>query len=53
MKKIKCYQLFLFDLDGLLVDTERFHYEAYVEMGLKYGFCIDWSGHSGLNRLGD
>lgn len=37
------YSLFLFDFDGLLVDTEHLHYEAYVEMCARHGFCLNWS----------
>ena len=29
MKWVDRFDLFLFDLDGLLVDTESFHYKAY------------------------
>lgn len=36
-------QLFLFDFDGLLVDTEAFHYKAYVKMCAARGFHLDWS----------
>lgn len=36
------YQLLCFDFDGLLVDTERLHFEAYKEM-LNYRGChLDW-----------
>src|SRR5579863_5057729 len=31
------YQLYLFDLDGLLVDTEPLHYGAYEKACLKCG----------------
>ncbi|MBI2742589.1 MAG: HAD family phosphatase [Chlamydiales bacterium] len=37
------YQLFLFDFDGLLVNTEDLHYAAYVEMCKERGFDLDWS----------
>ena len=42
MKWIENFQLFLFDLDGLLVDTENVHYEAYKEMLKKRGFDLKW-----------
>ncbi len=42
MKWILNYQLFLFDFDGLLVDTEQFHYQAYINMCRKRGFTLPW-----------
>jgi beta-phosphoglucomutase len=36
------YDLFLFDFDGLLVDTEEFHHEAYSGMCRAYGFELPW-----------
>lgn len=42
MDWIQDYQLFLFDLDGLLVNTERMHYAAYIEVCRKYGFELKW-----------
>jgi beta-phosphoglucomutase len=36
------YQLFLFDFDGLLVDTEQFHYQAYIDMCRERGFQLTW-----------
>lgn len=35
------YQLFLFDFDGLLVDTERLHWKAYQELMARYGYKLD------------
>jgi beta-phosphoglucomutase len=32
---------FIFDLDGVLVDTARFHFEAWRELALELGFDID------------
>lgn len=43
MKWIKNYQLFLFDFDGLLVNTEEIHFQAYQLMCEKFGFKLDWS----------
>ncbi len=43
MHWIHHYQLFLFDFDGLLVDTERLHYQAYIKMCAKRGFSLTWS----------
>ncbi len=37
------YQLFLFDFDGLLVDTERLHYQAYIETCKNRGFELTWT----------
>jgi beta-phosphoglucomutase len=43
MHWIHHYQLFLFDFDGLLVDTERLHYQAYIHMCAARGFSLTWS----------
>lgn len=43
MKWIHDYQLFLFDFDGLLVNTEEIHYMAYKRMCASKGFQLDWS----------
>jgi HAD superfamily hydrolase (TIGR01509 family) len=37
------YQLFLFDLDGLLVNTEPAHYQAYIRMCAMRGFQLEWT----------
>lgn len=42
MDSILDYQLYLFDFDGLLVDTERLHYAAYMEMARGQGFPLTW-----------
>jgi HAD superfamily hydrolase (TIGR01509 family) len=42
MDWIQNYQLFLFDFDGLLVDTEKTHFSAYVEMCRRHGFELQW-----------
>ena len=42
MKWIHNYQLFLFDFDGLLVDTEPLHFKAYQEICRARGFSLDW-----------
>lgn len=39
----KKWDLFLFDLDGLLVETEKLHYQAYVLVCAKRGYTLDWS----------
>lgn len=36
------YQLFLFDFDGLLVNTEELHYRAYIQMCAQRGFNLTW-----------
>lgn len=36
------YQLFLFDLDGLLVNSEELHYRAYCTMLKQRGFDLPW-----------
>lgn len=43
MDWIHHYQLFLFDFDGLLVNTEHLHYQAYINMLQARGFQPDWS----------
>lgn len=43
MNWIHRFQLFLFDFDGLLVNTERLHYQAYVNMLSARGYKIDWT----------
>lgn len=42
MDFIRNYQLFLFDLDGLLVNTEELHYRAYCDMVKARGFTLPW-----------
>ena len=43
MKWINDFQLFLFDFDGLLVNTEHLHFQAYIDMMAARGFQLDWS----------
>jgi beta-phosphoglucomutase len=43
MKWIRQFQLFLFDFDGLLVNTEPVHYQAYVNMLARRGYRLEWS----------
>lgn len=42
MQWISDYQLFLFDLDGLLVNTEELHYRAYQQMCQNRGAPLQW-----------
>lgn len=42
MEWIHRFQLFLFDFDGLLVNTEELHFFAYKKMCAKHGFHLDW-----------
>lgn len=42
MEWIHHYQLFLFDLDGLLVNTESLHYLAYKNMLQAHNFILPW-----------
>ncbi len=42
MHWISQYQLFLFDLDGLLVNTEELHYMAYKNMLKNRGYILPW-----------
>ena len=43
MQWIQDYQLFLFDFDGLLVNTEEIHFMAYKKMCKARGFDLKWS----------
>ncbi len=43
MQWIFQFHLFLFDFDGLLVDTERLHYRAYQDMLGARGRTLPWS----------
>ncbi len=45
MEWIKRFQLFLFDFDGLLVNTEHLHFQAYKTMCAHRGFDLNWSFH--------
>lgn len=42
MEIVKNFDLFLFDLDGLLVNTEILHFKAYKEMCRELGFEVKW-----------
>ena len=42
MNWISNYDLFLFDLDGLLVDTEKLHFEAYKRLCSRFGYELAW-----------
>jgi beta-phosphoglucomutase len=42
MDWIHSYQLFLFDLDGLLVNSESLHFRAYKTMLKARGFNLPW-----------
>ena len=42
MQWVNHYQLFLFDLDGLLVNTEELHYRAYQKMLADRGLTLGW-----------
>jgi HAD superfamily hydrolase (TIGR01509 family) len=43
MQRVKNYDLFLFDFDGLLVNTEEMHFQAYQNMMKQNGFTLDWN----------
>jgi len=60
VKWIKQFKGILFDLDGLLVNTEELHYAAYKKVLKRRGYILDWSfstfcnlAHSGINSLRD
>ena len=42
MRWINEFQLFLFDFDGLLVNTEEIHFMAYQRMCAGRGFHLNW-----------
>jgi beta-phosphoglucomutase len=42
MQWIHEFQLFLFDFDGLLVNSEEIHFLAYKQMCGNHGFHLDW-----------
>lgn len=42
MKWIRGFELFLFDFDGLLVNTESLHFQAYINIYAKRGFVLNW-----------
>ncbi len=42
MQWIHHYQFFLFDFDGLLVNTEKLHYQAYIKMCANRDFALTW-----------
>src|SRR5579872_1724083 len=43
MEWISRFHLFLFDFDGLLVNTEHLHFQAYFNMLSNRGYKLDWS----------
>lgn len=43
MDWIRDFQLFLFDFDGLLVNTEHVQFQAYINMMAKRGYDLGWS----------
>ncbi len=43
MQWVREFDFFLFDFDGLLVNTEHLHYAAYVNMMAGRGYKLDWS----------
>ncbi len=42
MRWIHNYQLFLFDFDGILANTEDLHFRAYKKMCADRGFSLKW-----------
>ena len=43
MQWIQSFDLFLFDFDGLLVNTEELHFAAYRKMCQQRGYDLDWT----------
>jgi HAD superfamily hydrolase (TIGR01509 family) len=46
MEWISHFDLFLFDFDGLLVDTERLHHQSYERLCKSRGLAFPWDFHS-------
>lgn len=44
------YDLFFFDFDGLLVNTESLHYQAYQKMCSNRGFLLSWDFATYCNK---
>ncbi len=42
MDRLEKYTLIFFDFDGLLVNTEHLHFEAYKALCKNRGFSLDW-----------
>jgi beta-phosphoglucomutase len=42
MRWIHNFSLFLFDFDGLLVNSEHLHFTAYLEMCHRRGYALSW-----------
>lgn len=42
MSWLKPFSLFVFDFDGLLVNTEDLHFAAYIEMCRRRGYSLSW-----------
>lgn len=43
MQQIDDFQLFLFDFDGLLINSEEIHFLAYQRMCASHGCHLDWT----------
>ena len=43
MDFVKDFDLFLFDFDGLLIDSEPLHFEAYIQTLAENGYEVSWS----------
>lgn len=52
MRTLEAIDLFLFDLDGLLVDTEMLHWKAYRSMCEIFGCRLDWEYSAYLQLAG-
>lgn len=39
---LEYFQFFLFDFDGLLVNTEHIHFQAYINMLSQEGYRLNW-----------
>lgn len=43
MPFLDLFDLFLFDFDGLLVNTEHLHFQAYINVLAQEGYTLTWS----------
>ena len=57
---VKQFEGLLFDLDGLLVNTEKLHFSAYIKVLESRGYSLNWNfstfcrmAHRGTNSLQD
>ena len=42
---------FIFDLDGVIVDTARFHYKAWRALAEQWGYALSHKDNEQLKRV--